>query len=97
MAYAPAFVGPQGVTDSVHWQAVREGVEDYESLAMLDDAVARAPDAATSAKALALAAEAISAVPAPYTGWFDWDRDAAHARPDEYRLRILTLLESLPR
>ena len=80
----------------MHWQAVREGVGDYEYLAMLGDAAARAPDAARSAEALALAAEAVSVVPKPYTGWFEWDRDPAHARPDAYRLRVLTLLESLP-
>ena len=96
MAYAPAFIGPQGVTDSVHWQAVREGVEDYEYLAMLNDAAARAPDSARDAQALALIREATSVVPTPYTGWFDWDRDPAHGRPDEHRLRMLTLLESLP-
>jgi hypothetical protein len=95
MAYAPAFIGRQAVTDSVHWQAVREGVEDYEYLAMLRDAAARTPDATRKAEALALVHEAITEVPKVYTGWFDWDGDAAHARPDEYRLRMLTLLESL--
>ena len=98
LAYAPAFIGRQGVTDSVHWQAVREGVEDYEYLAMLRDAAARAPDAERSGEALTLIREAVSEVPTLYTGWFgfDWGRDSAHVRPDEYRLRMLTLLESLP-
>jgi hypothetical protein len=94
MAYAPVFIGRQGVTDSVHWQAVREGVEDYEYLAMLADSAGRTPNPAPSAQALALLSEAITEVPKPYTGWFDWDRDPKHARPDEYRLRMLTLLES---
>jgi hypothetical protein len=40
MSDAPAFIGRRDVTDSVHWQAVREGVEDYEYLAMVRDAAA---------------------------------------------------------
>jgi hypothetical protein len=95
LAYAPAFIGRQDATDSIHWQAVREGVEDYEYLAMLGDLAARSPDAQRKAEALALIREAIAEVPVKYTGWFDWDRDPGHARPDEYRLRILALLESL--
>ena len=94
LSYAPAFIGRQDATDSIHWQAVREAVEDYEYLAMLGDAAARTADAAWKAKALALLREALAEVPTPYTGWFDWDRDPAHARPDEYRLRILALLEA---
>ena len=97
LAYAPAFIGRQGATDSVHWQAVREGVEDYEYLAMLRDAAAQSSDAAWNAQALALIHEAVAEVPRLYTGWFDWGRDPIHARPDEYRLRMLTLLELLPR
>jgi hypothetical protein len=94
LAYAPAFIGRQDATDSIHWQAVRESVEDFEYLAMLGDLAARAPGAARKAEALALVREAIAEVSKPYTGWFDWGRDPAHARPDEYRLRILALLES---
>jgi hypothetical protein len=91
---APAFIGRQGVTDSVHWQAVREGVEDYEYLAMVQDAAARTQDPALKAQAIALVGEALAKVPKPYTGWFEWDRDPTHARPDEYRLRLLSVLES---
>jgi hypothetical protein len=95
MSDAPAFIGRRDVTDSVHWQAVREGVEDYEYLAMVKDAVTQTLDLGRKASALALVAEALAEVPKPYTGWFEWDRDAVHARPDEYRLRMLLLLESL--
>jgi hypothetical protein len=95
MSDAPAFIGRLDVTDSVHWQAVREGVEDYEYLAMVEDAAERAPDPAQRAEALALVREALTEVPKPYTGWFEWDRDPTHARPDDYRLRMLSLLESL--
>jgi hypothetical protein len=91
---APAFIGRRDVTDSVHWQAVREGVEDYEYLAMLEDGVVQGLDRRSKAQALALVAEALAQVPKPYTGWFEWSRDPAHARPDEYRLRMLLLLES---
>jgi hypothetical protein len=92
---APAFIGRNGVTDSVHWQAVREGVEDNEYLAMVEDAAARTADPARKAGLLALVRESLVEAPKPYTGWFEWDGDAAHARPDEYRVRILSVLESL--
>ena len=84
------------MTDSVHWQAVREGVEDHEYLAMLRDAAERTADAWWKATAFALMREALAEVPITYTGWFEWTTDPAHARPDDYRLRILTLLESIP-
>lgn len=42
--YAPAFLGKDTVYDSVHWDAVREGVEDYEELAMVQDAINKSND-----------------------------------------------------
>ncbi|MBN1344726.1 MAG: discoidin domain-containing protein [Phycisphaerae bacterium] len=33
--YSPAYVGRTGITTSKHWEAVREGIEDYEYLHML--------------------------------------------------------------
>jgi len=37
--FAPAFLDQTSAYDSVHWDAVREGMEDYEELAMLQDAI----------------------------------------------------------
>ena len=40
-AFTPAFIGVDQVTDGIHWQAVREGIEDYEYLSMLRDAASQ--------------------------------------------------------
>jgi hypothetical protein len=37
--FAPAFLDQTSAYNSVHWDAVREGMEDYEELAMLQDAI----------------------------------------------------------
>jgi hypothetical protein len=95
MSDAPAFIGRRDVTDSVHWQAVLEGVEDYEYLAMVEDAAARTADVARKTEALGLVREAVAKVAKPYTGWFEWGHDPIDARPDEYRLRLISSLESL--
>jgi hypothetical protein len=95
IGYSPAFIGRQDVTDSLHWQAVREGVEDYEYLAMLRDAAATARDPARKAQGLALIDEAVKEVRGVDTDTFEWEADSAHARSDAYRLRILSMLESL--
>jgi hypothetical protein len=82
LAYAPAFIGRHGVTDSVHWQAVREGVEDHEYLAMLRDAADRTADARWKVTALRHSRHCRGAD--RHTGWFEWTTDPAHAA-DDYR------------
>jgi hypothetical protein len=37
--YSPAYLGETTVANGINWDAVREGVEDYEELAMLQDAI----------------------------------------------------------
>lgn len=70
VVYAPAYLGENTVTDSIHWDAVREGVEDYEELAMLKDAVNASPNAAWKMQAQQTLDDAVKAV----TGiWSDAD------------------------
>ena len=96
IAYAPAFIGPFDVTDSVHWQAVREGIEDYEYLSMLSDTAGSTADSGQRAAAMALRREALDELPGSYVREPSWNRNApVHARPDVYRLRILSFLESI--
>jgi len=40
--YSPVHVGPGTIHDGKHWEAIREGVQDYEYLAMLRDRVKEA-------------------------------------------------------
>lgn len=94
--YAPAFITSTTVTDSIHWEAVREGVEDYEYLAMLQDAASKTKNTDLKTRANKLIAEAVSIVTSKYVSSPQWNPDAARNTVDDYRLKILTLLEALP-
>ena len=95
-AYAPAFLGLEDATDGVHWQAVREGMEDYETLSLLRDAAGRTKNAKLKAQAEALLAEAPAAVLGEYTSEYDWRKDVEDRQaPDTYRLKALALLEKM--
>ena len=37
--YSPVFIDKDTITNSIHWDSVREGMEDFEELAMLQDAI----------------------------------------------------------
>jgi hypothetical protein len=60
--YAPVYLGETTVNDSIRWDAVREGVEDYETLAMLKDAIAVSRNADWKARAQKTLDDATSAV-----------------------------------
>ena len=92
--YVPVFLEKNGVTDGIHWQANREGMEDYEYFSMLADAAGRTSNMALKAEAEALIDEAISSVVPQFVNrrWTDnIDRGAA----DIYRVKILRLLERM--
>lgn len=97
-SFAPEFLGVDDATDSVQMQAIREGIEDYEYLAMLRDAARATSDEKLRGKAEALLAEAAAAV-GTGVGIPEKDRNipADHAAADKYRLRVLALLEELSR
>ena len=40
-SFTPVYMGPKLITTSKHWEAVREGVQDYEYLRMLANAIAK--------------------------------------------------------
>ncbi len=97
--YAPAFIGRDSATDTLHWQAVREGVLDYEYLRMLERSLPTITEAPLRAEAEALLSDA--AVAALFHGWTQADsaawRGATHPEaPDLHRAKVLALLERLP-
>jgi hypothetical protein len=94
-AFTPAFISLDDVTDGIHWQAVREGIEDYEYLCMLQDAAAATKNDHLRAEAARLLAEAPEAVLGEYQPDRAWAPEVDRAAPDVYRLRVLALLESL--
>ncbi len=95
-AFTPAFIGVDDVTDAIHWQAVREGVEDYEYLCLLRDAAARTSDAELRAQAEQLLDEALDAVTGHYEPDWTWTPEVDRGTPDAFRLRVLELLERMP-
>ncbi|MDD4103035.1 MAG: hypothetical protein PHU80_10460, partial [Kiritimatiellae bacterium] len=96
--YSPYFVGPDSVMEGKHSEALREGVQDHETLCMLLDRVTRARAAGLDApwvrKAEALLSEgvarAVAAVTPENMFWrVDKDREAM----DLVRGQALDLLE----
>ena len=91
--FSPAFIAPDGATDGVHWQAVMEGVQDHEYLAMLRDAAARSKDEAFKSEADDLVAEVFTKMTPGYGRPYHWAEGVDREMSDEYRLRVLALLE----
>ncbi len=60
--YAPAFLGPDTVHNGIHWDAVREGMQDYEELAMLQDAINSSRNVALKAQAQRVLDDAVKTV-----------------------------------
>lgn len=61
-SYTPAFIDIDTVNNSVHWDAVREGMEDFEELAMLRDAIAASKDVKLRAEAQKVHDNAVKAI-----------------------------------
>ena len=62
VSYGPAFLTRDTVHNSVHWDAVREGMQDYEELAMLQDAIKTSSNVALKAQAQRVLDDAVKAV-----------------------------------
>lgn len=92
--YTPVFIGPTEVTNGIHWDAVREGLQDHETLAMLRDKIAASPDEIWKTQAQKLLDEAVDAVidDAPQSKL--WHDGGSGEVADEYRLQILAMLEA---
>jgi len=91
--YAPVFFDGDTVYDSIHWDAVREGVEDYEEMAMLQDAINASKDAAWKQQAQQVLDAAVKAV----TGiWkkpvYDWQQKSNADLADEQLRNVRNLL-----
>ncbi len=89
VGYAPAFLGKDSVNNSVHWESVREGVEDYEVLSMLQDAINASKNAVWKKQAQRVLDGAVKAVTASWSGDYDWtkatDSDLADAQLQKLR------------
>jgi hypothetical protein len=73
LSFTPAFLDVDTVNNSLHWDAVREGVTDFEELAMLRDAIGVCKDAKLRAEAQRVHDLAVKAVTSV---WNDQPADA---------------------
>lgn len=91
VSYAPAFIDKNTVYDSVHWDATREGLEDYEELAMLQDAINAS--AARKTGAQKVLDNAVATITATWTGDYKWDNDIDPALADQQLRKVRKMLE----
>ncbi len=102
--FSPVFLTPSDTTTSKHWEAFREGVEDYEYLRMLKDAVQLSKAKKTPAwkRARALLDSITRTTLKKAVGskgsvayWNSWHPDSPCAAAESGRLMVLDVLEAL--
>ena len=93
-SFSPAFLDKTTVYNSIHWDSVREGVEDFEELAMLQDAIQSSKNTQLKTKAQAVLDGAVKAVTA--TGTADhWQQEKNPALADQQLYKVRAMLEQL--
>jgi hypothetical protein len=101
-SFAPVYLSQTEVTSGRHWEAVREGIQDYEYLRMLSDRIADWKAQGKTGTALDDAIKLLRDIPdevAP--GDFDqdkayqWSADKDRSVADSARRRILVALDQL--
>jgi hypothetical protein len=92
VSYAPAFIDKDTVYDSVHWDAAREGVEDYEELAMLQDAINASNNGAWKSKAQKVLNDAVAKITGSWTGDYTWEKGTDPEMADVQLQRVQEML-----
>ncbi len=93
ISYAPVFVDTETMTNSVHWDAVREGIEDYEELAMLRDAIGASKNAAWKQDAQRVLDEAVKVVTATWDADYGWTKSSVASLADDQLHNVRAMLE----
>jgi hypothetical protein len=94
-ACTPVFLDRTSATDTIHWQAIRESLYDYEYLSMLKDAAEKSGSSEFKTRAEELFREIDRQMLPAHTGGYTWSSPADRQLPDYYRLKVLSLLESI--
>jgi hypothetical protein len=97
-AYTPMFIDPETVVAGKHLEAMREGVEDYEYLVMLDKALKDRKGTADDREDIKellkeLPGQVCAAI--PENGQFPWKPSLLPPRADTARVEILQALMTL--
>ncbi|MDD5483352.1 MAG: discoidin domain-containing protein [Kiritimatiellae bacterium] len=101
MSFGVVYTTADSLVDGKHWEAVREGIEDYEYLAMLRDRIEElrsrginTPEVEAAARLLKDAAGEV--VPGLFEERLrDWSVDKDRSAADRCRVQILKALESI--
>lgn len=97
--YSPSFLDDTSITTSKHMEAVREGVEDYEYLFMLREAIAeaevRGADQTLIQRARLLLNDVPTLVHPPPDASIYWADELNRSAADDARLEILEMLMAL--
>lgn len=90
--YAPAFLDTNTVYDSIHWDAAREGVEDYEELAMLQDIIRKSNNKTWKMHAQQVLNNAVKAVKSSWNGDYDWAKETDPNLADAQLQKVRAML-----
>ena len=93
ISFEPEFIDKNAVYDSVHWDAMREGMEDNEELSMLADAIQKSSDSAWKTRAQIVLGQAVSAITNKWNSDYDWRKEADPAYIDVQLQQVQRLLE----
>jgi hypothetical protein len=91
-SYAPVFIDENTVYTSLHWEAAREGVQDFEELSMLQDAITNSRDAVWKSKAQRTLDNAVNAITANWDEARDWRSDHNPNLTDHQLQKVRALL-----
>jgi hypothetical protein len=99
-SYSPVYIDATSVTDAKHWEAVREGIEDYEYLVMLRDRLAELRQAGLESPQIEAAEQLLReapqrVVPSYSPGDMAWKTPKDRSVADQVRVEILRTLETL--
>jgi len=99
-SFGVVYATPDSVTDGKHWEAVREGIEDYEYLRMLRDRIEELKARGVSVPALQQAVDILETVPEEVASEYDmrsvpWSVEKDRSVADRCRVRVLKALDSL--
>jgi hypothetical protein len=90
-SYAPVFIDENTVYTSLHWEAAREGVQDFEELSMLQDAINSSRDAVWKSEAQRTLDNAVNAVTENWDEARDW-RSAHNPNLTDHQLQKVRAL-----
>ena len=94
--YTPVFLEKDSVHGSVHWDAVREGMQDFEELSMLRDAISASRDARLKAEAEKVLQEAVATVTGVWSKDYSWQTSKVDPNlADDHLGKVRAMLEKL--